>query len=101
MRGARTVQGERYPFFYNPMWGHFGDRAGGPPGTLHEKAEHTVFFWNIFDQVLLRPELAVNFRHEDLTILSTVGNRPLVTPIGKPDANHASDHLPVLLRLEF
>jgi hypothetical protein len=102
MRGARTVQGEKYPFFYNPMWGHFGDRVDGPPGTFfYEKAEHTVFFWNIFDQVLLRPELAVNFRHEDLTILSTVGNRSLVTSAGKPDTSHASDHLPVLLRLEF
>ena len=29
-RQSRTVQGREYPMFYNPMWGHFGDRTGGP-----------------------------------------------------------------------
>lgn len=31
----RTVQGREYPFFYNPMWGFFGDRTDGPAGTFH------------------------------------------------------------------
>ena len=31
----RTVGGKRYRYFYNPMWGHFGDRTPGPPGTHH------------------------------------------------------------------
>ena len=34
-RGHRTVQGVKYPFFYNPMWGHFGDGKEGPPGTYY------------------------------------------------------------------
>jgi hypothetical protein len=35
----RTVAGQSYRFFYNPMWGHFGDRTPGPPGTyFHSSA---------------------------------------------------------------
>jgi endonuclease/exonuclease/phosphatase (EEP) superfamily protein YafD len=33
--GSREVQGREYPFFYNPMWGFFGDRTPGPPGTYY------------------------------------------------------------------
>lgn len=103
MRGDRTVQGQKHPFFYNPMWSRFGDGwVGEPPGTFYyEKAEHAVFFWNIFDQVLIRPELAVNFKREDLAILTVVGNRQLLTSSGRPDARTGSDHLPILLRLDF
>lgn len=103
IRGNRTVQGQRYPFFYNPMWTHFGDGpSGSPAGTFYyEKAEHTVYFWNIFDQVLLRPELAQGFKHDDLRILARVGERSLLTPNGRPDSKLASDHLPILLNLEF
>ena len=102
-KNSRMVQGEEYSFFYNPMWGHFGDRSGGRPrGTYYyEKAEHVVFFWNIFDQVLLRPALAAGFRDEDLSIVSHIGSTTLVDGDGKPDSRNASDHLPLLLRLEF
>lgn len=34
-RRERVVQGTPYRFFYNPMWGFFGDRTGGPPGTFY------------------------------------------------------------------
>jgi hypothetical protein len=30
----RPIGDKRYPFFYNPMWGRFGDTTNGPPGTL-------------------------------------------------------------------
>lgn len=33
--GSRLIAGERSPFFYNPMWGFFGDRTPGPPGSYY------------------------------------------------------------------
>jgi hypothetical protein len=103
IRGDRTVQGQQYPFFYNPMWGRFGDlREGSPPGTFYyEKAEHLVYFWNMFDQVLLRPELASSFRPEGLSIVTKAGDASLLNRIGRPDSKAASDHLPVSLAIDF
>jgi hypothetical protein len=109
-RETRRVDGVDHPFFYNPMWGHFGDRdheqhppgspAHDPPGTCYyPSAESRWYFWNIFDQVLLRPELLPLFRNEDLKILTTDGATALLDRHGHPDRNTASDHLPLLFRL--
>jgi len=74
MGNSRTVQGVDYPFFYNPMWGHFGDRNAGPDGTYYRSsAEHVNYFWNIFDQVLIRPELIDVFAKDELQILDHDG----------------------------
>ena len=101
-RNSRIVQCEDYPFFYNPMWSHFGDRSGKPPGIFYyEKAEHVLFFWNIFDQVLLRPDLAEDFREEDLSVLTRIGSTSLIRANGRPDSRNFSDHLPLLLTLDF
>jgi endonuclease/exonuclease/phosphatase family metal-dependent hydrolase len=98
----RTVEGEVYPFFYNPMWAHFGDASTGPPGTYYYRsAEHVAYFWNIFDQVLLRPALLPFFENEDLAILDRVGTTSLLSRKGLPDRNVASDHLPLLFRLRL
>src|SRR6185503_19075534 len=100
-RRTRTVQRREYPFFYNPMWSHFGDGNEGPSGTFYRnRSEHVTFFWNMFDQVLLRPELLSIFRNEDLKILSACGERSLLMG-GVPDARRASDHLPLLFRLDL
>jgi len=102
MRGTRTVQAREHHFFYNPMWSLFGDRADGPPGTYYyEKAEPVNYFWNIFDQVLLRPALLENFSSNQIQVLTTAGATSLLEENGQPDNAAASDHLPVLLSLDF
>ena len=98
----RTVQSSEYPFFYNPMWGHFGDASDGPPGTYYNwRSEHVVHFWNMFDQVLIRPALLSIFRNEELKILSSIGATSLLTPRGLPDRSVGSDHLPILFKLDL
>jgi endonuclease/exonuclease/phosphatase family metal-dependent hydrolase len=101
-RGARTVQGREYPFFYNPMWSHFGDASSHTAGSYYYDAgEHVNHYWNMFDQVLLRPELASRFDSAQLSILKAVGALSLVRPDGRPDQQVGSDHLPLLFEVEF
>ena len=101
-RGSRTVQGKKYHFFFNPMWAHLGDQMDSPPGTYYyERAEPVNYFWNAFDQVLLRPDLIDFFPLNGLQILTAVGDDSLITDKGIPDRNHASDHLPIIFRLDL
>lgn len=101
-RIARTVQGREYPFFYNPMWAHFGDAKGGTAGSyFYDSAEHVNYYWNVFDQVLIRPELADGFDTQTLRILTSVGSRSLVRSDGRPDHVNFSDHLPIVFELNF
>jgi hypothetical protein len=102
VRGTRTVQGRPYTFFYNPMWGHFGDLRGDVAGTyFYSSAEHMNFYWNLFDQVLLRPELAARFAAGSLKIVQSVGAASLCHPDGRPNRQTGSDHLPIVFAVEL
>jgi endonuclease/exonuclease/phosphatase family metal-dependent hydrolase len=92
----------RFRMFYNPMWSHLGD-ATQPAGTYYyDKSNPEVDpLWNIFDQVLLRVGLLDRFQTNDLRILTSDGQASLVTADGRPDAERASDHLPVVFRLDL
>jgi len=101
-KGMRIVQATKHPFFYNPMWGFFGDHQPGPPGTYYyESSVQKVFFWNMFDQVLIRPDLLPLFDNEDLKILASDGKVSFLSKTGIPDGKNASDHLPILFRLRL
>jgi hypothetical protein len=101
-RETRTVQGREYRFFYNPMWSHFGDARDDTAGSYYYDAgEHVNYYWNMFDQVLLRPELAEHFDPTGLSIVRAVGAHSLVRPDGRPDPANGSDHLPILFEVEF
>jgi exonuclease III len=98
----RTVQEEAYPYFYNPMWRYFGERANSPPGTYHyDKSGHVCYFWNIFDQVLIRPDLLDRWDDTSLQILTSNGIQSLLTRNDLPDKTNFSDHLPLLFRLNL
>ena len=102
LKGRRKVAGRFYPFFYNPMWNLLGDASPGPPGSCYwQQSENVAFFWNMFDQVLLRPELLPIFQNSDLKILDSDGTISLLKTDGTPDKTVGSDHLPILLRLNF
>jgi hypothetical protein len=97
---GRTIAGQTYRVFYNPMWGHFGDRTQGPPGThFYPSAGPESVYWNMFDQVLLRPDLMDSLT--ELRILDSDGERSLLTERGRPRSSTASDHLPILFRLDL
>lgn len=99
-REERTVAARPYRFFYNPMWGCFGDRTPGPAGTCFYSASGPGgYFWNMFDQVLLRPILMD--RLTELRIVDGDGQESLLTERGRPRAAELSDHLPLLVRLDI
>jgi endonuclease/exonuclease/phosphatase family metal-dependent hydrolase len=102
LKRTRTVQAREYDFFYNPMWSHFGDRGDSESGTYYyESAEHVVYFWNMFDQVLIRPELLDGFDSSTVRIVNSVSGTSLLRGDGRPDPTVGSDHLPILADLDF
>jgi len=82
------------------MWSLFGDISAGPPGTYyHASSEHRVFFWNMFDQVLIRPDLLDAFNPRELEIIHTNGDISLLSSQNRPDDEQFSDHLPIRFTL--
>lgn len=102
-RKTRRVLEQDRHFFYNPMWSLFGNDSDGPPGTYYYDAssEPVNYFWHMYDQVLLRPDLIPFFPDRELKILTHTQSASLVTNSGKPDADNTSDHLPLLFKLDF
>jgi hypothetical protein len=101
-RKTRTVLNEERQLFYNPMWSMMGD-AIDPPGTYYYASSKPIsYFWNTFDQILLRPELARHFAPGDAIVVSSAGGESLLSPAGIPN-NKISDHLPIMgtIRLEI
>jgi hypothetical protein len=95
----RTVNTRSFPFFYNPMWSLLGDASDGPPGSYYySQSEHVAYFWHMFDQVLLRPDVLPMFQNDTLKIIDRVGELSLLNKNGIPDKS-ISDHLPILFQL--
>ena len=99
----RTVGNfESNRFFYNPMWRHFGEQATGHAGTYYySKPKARADYWNIYDQVLVRPDLLPYFSDADLRILHDVDLEFSLLQKGIPNQKEVSDHLPILFRLNI
>ena len=101
-RGSRHVLSRHYPFFFNPMWAHFGDRRGQPPGSYYyDRAELVNYYWNVFDQVMVRPDIMERCDGEGIKILTTAGDVSLLRNDGTPNSKDFSDHLPLLFEVEL
>ncbi len=96
-KGQRVVQEKAYSFFYNPMWSFLGDLSRGKVAGSHyydASGKPINYHWNIFDQVLMRPDLIDQFDFDELDILIDDGEVRFVEKNGK--LNKAfSDHLPL------
>jgi endonuclease/exonuclease/phosphatase family metal-dependent hydrolase len=95
----RVVQGERYEFFYNPMWSRMGDESRGPPGTyyLDRSGRAINHFWSTFDQVLLRPDLLKFYNYDRLYVLDQINSVNLLKD--GVIKRELSDHLPIVIDL--
>lgn len=99
-RKTRTFMEDDYYFFYNPMWGCLGDNGKGTiPGTYYYNASDPYLtYWNMLDQVIIRPDVIPYFDDKGLKILTTGLTYNLLTKQGHPDKK-ISDHLPILFTL--
>lgn len=101
-RASRVVNGQRRFFFYNPMWSLMGDASAGPPGTYYYNSGTQLnYYWNAFDQVLLRAELLDRYADGDVQVHVAAGATPLMHATGRPDSVTASDHLPLSIALSL
>lgn len=98
----RKVRDREVEFFYNPMWNLLGDKTSGPPGTYyHRTSQKDAYFWNTYDQVILRPSLLGEFDCNDVRIVTEVRGDSLLTRLGLPNRAIYSDHLPLAFSLRL
>lgn len=95
-RGSRRHNDKEYEFYYNPMWGLFGDNTNGPAGTVYDTSNQGPYGWSMFDQVIINHSIVELFH--DVRILTDAGTESLMDKKGRPDVNKASDHFPILVK---
>lgn len=96
---VRRVLGVDYKMFYNPMWNLFGDKEGIPGTYYYNNSDQTNYYWNMFDQVVLRPSLIDRFRNDSLNIITCVGELSLLNRNRVPN-KEISDHLPIVFSID-
>lgn len=100
-RLARTVQGNSYPFFYNPMWSHLGDLGGVPASYYHDSSGHLCQYWHLFDQLLIRPSILDWLPPGGESLVDEIDGHQLLDQNGRPNMALASDHLPLVFTLQI
>ena len=97
-RKSRVIAGKEFFMFYNPMWNLLGD-SRAPYGTYYYSGNDTVnTYWNLFDQVIIRPSLRDRFVSESLKILTETRSTFLLDHNGHPNIK-ISDHLPIVFEI--
>lgn len=101
----RNFQSRSYDYFYNPMWSFFGDSSKGSVQGTHffNTYKPINYFWNMYDQVMIRPELIPYFDETKLDIISTINGKSLLKTIsGYTRINkEISDHLPIKFQIKL
>jgi len=94
---VRTHMGEKYDFYYNPMWNLLGDDTSGPAGTIYDTSNQGSYGWSTFDQVLFHHSTLEYY--QDVEILTEVDGLALTNQHGRPNSDEFSDHFPLLISL--
>lgn len=98
-RKSREVLDETFNMFYNPMWNLLGD-YNSPPGTYYLRTNDAACpYWNIFDQVIIRPDIRHRFVDKSLSIIDKTTTQHLTDKNGHPDIE-ISDHLPIVFEIK-
>ena len=95
----RKIQGVCYQKFYNPTWKFYGSNTVPHTTYYYDNSDMINYYWNAFDQVIVRPGLIKAFDENKLKIISKTDNRKLMKN-DKPDKENYSDHLPLFCTLK-
>lgn len=91
--------GKTYEKFYNPSWKFLGNNELPYTSYRYDNGEFIDYYWNMFDQVIIRPCLIDAFDNENFKIITHTNNHELVLN-EKPNKNNYSDHLPIFCKFE-
>ncbi|MBO0477526.1 endonuclease/exonuclease/phosphatase family protein [Vagococcus sp. DIV0080] len=93
----RTVLSVEKKMFYNPMWKYLITEDNPIGSYYYSPNKAYALFWQVFDQVLLRPEFIpfINF----VGLVTSTTKYELIAKGKVPDRS-ISDHLPVILKLK-
>lgn len=94
----RTINGESFKKYYNPMWNLFGD-FNGPPGTYYRsESKMCTPMWYMLDQFILSDSCAKMLNKANLKIITSCQSKSLITKNGTPN-KRISDHLPIMCEI--
>lgn len=96
---TRKIDGNSYKMFYNPSWKLVAlDKP--PYGTFfYNNSNYVNYYWYLFDQVIIRPELIKAFNENSLKIVAKIKDTTLLKNEYKPDGQ-ISDHLPIIFEIK-
>ncbi len=98
-RQSRIITGKEFHMFYNPMWNFLGD-FNEPFGTYYHNSGDTInTYWNIYDQVIIRPALRKRFVDKNLRIITETTTTSLLNKRKHPNGK-ISDHLPIVFEIK-
>lgn len=102
---SRNIYDDEYEFLYNPMWSYLGTKGKGTVnGTnYHNTSKFMNYYWNLYDQVLIRPDLLKYFNEDQLEIITEINGTSLTKRVKETTRidDSISDHLPVRFKLKF
>lgn len=108
-REKKSFYSNSYSPFYNPSWFKLGDiEFDGnefkerPSGSFFSKGSSDIeYYWYLFDQIILRHNLAQYFDFQEFEYLTMIGEKSLLNDDLTPNDKEYSDHLPLKIALKL
>ncbi len=92
-------QGVKREKFFNPSWKFLSNQKPPYASYYYSNSSSVNYYWNMFDQVIIRPELVSAFNMDVFSIITETKTCQLMLN-GKPNKNSFSDHLPIFFNIK-
>lgn len=98
-RGLKR-SGIKIDYFYNPSWKLLVNENGEAAGTYYYQNGDFIHYWNVYDQVLMRPNLISKFNYSSFKAIEKTKSFSLLSQKKRPDPDF-SDHLPIVFEFNI